>query len=91
MSKLNFAWTYEADPKYPHAYFRLYENGLMVVDNIGELNFSLLMDGKGYADYKYSVTTFDPDSMLESVHSNEVPYHFFPPAAPAGLSVSLAQ
>ena len=91
MSKLNFSWTYAADPKYPRAYFRLYENGQLIVDNIGELNFSLLMDSKPHADYRYSVTTFDPDRMLESAHSNEVEYSFFPPAAPTGLVASLMQ
>ena len=69
--------------------FRLYENGEMIVDNIGELQFSLLMDDKPNGVYKYEVTAVDRNG-LESDPSNTIEVNFYPPAAPDGLTASWA-
>lgn len=67
--------------------YRLYEDGQMIVDNIGEIEFSLLMTGKEHKAYSYYVTALDNTTKLESVPSNSVSVNFTLPAAPAGLSV----
>lgn len=88
MSKLEFSWTY-SDTTHPSAFFRLYENTKMVVDNIGELKFSLLMDSKTPGVYSYYITAVEPSSLLESIPSATVSVNFTKPAAPTGLKVSL--
>lgn len=85
--KINFGWTY-SDASHPRAFFRLYENGSLVVDDIAEPSFSLLMDGKAIGEYRYHVTAVDSDTNLESVPSNTVSINFQKPAAPAGFSAS---
>jgi len=91
MAKLDFSWQYAAEADHPHVFFRLYENGQKVVDDIGEMKFSLLMDDHAHATYSYAVTTVDADSRLESTPSNAIKIPFFPPAAPTGLQGSLTQ
>lgn len=88
-AKINFEWSY-TDAAHPRAFFRLYENDQLAVDDIGELNFSLLMDGKPNGDYRYHVTAVDSDTNLESVPSNSVAVNFRQPAAPTGFKGSWA-
>lgn len=88
MAKLEFSWSY-SDTVHPDVFFRLYENNDLAVDKIGELKFSLLMDGKATGDYKYYVTAVDERTHLESLPSNTVAVNFTLPAAPAGLTASL--
>jgi len=88
MSKLDFSWSY-SDTNNPNVFFRLYENGVKAVDNIGDLKFTLLMDGKAPGGYDYYVTAVSQTTLLESVPSNTVHINFTKPAAPTGLKGSL--
>ena len=91
MAKIDFSWTYAPEADHPHVFFRLYENGQKVVDDIGEMKFSLLMDSHAHATYTYVVTAVDADKGLESTPSNSVRIPFFPPAAPTGFKGLLMQ
>lgn len=82
MASILFQWEYN----YPYAEeveFRLYENGVLAVDNIGERNLTLLMDGKTYGDYDYYVTSVR--NGIESAPSNTVTVNFTVPEAPTNL------
>lgn len=81
-----FQWEYNY-PYVDEVNFRLYENGNVVVDDIGELHFVLLMDGKEYGDYQYQVTAFR--NGIESTPSNTVNVDFTQPAAPTNLTAKL--
>jgi len=86
MAHLNFEW--DASPSAGVDSYNLYENGELIVPDIGVLNFSLLMDGKPEGSYDYYVTAVDADRGLESAPSNTVTADFFVPAAPTNLAVS---
>jgi len=90
MAKITLTWDY-TDTVHPDAEFRIYENGAMIIDHVGALNFTVLMDGKAQGIYKYSATAVDKHTLLESDHSNEVAVNFTKPAAPTGLKASLTQ
>jgi hypothetical protein len=81
-----FQWDYEQDYA-NEVSFRLYENSDLAVDEIGELNFSLLMDEKEFGDYEYYVTAVR--NGLESAPSNAVVVNFTMPAAPTNLRAEL--
>ena len=91
--KIEFSWTHEGkrengdDIDVLSLSYRLYEGNELIVDDIGEMQFSLLMADKPYANYEYSVTAVDR-SGLESERSNTVTVVFFPPAAPSGFTAS---
>ncbi len=87
MAHLSFNWNHAAPANLE---YRLYEDGAMVVDNIGELSFSLNMEGKQPNQYSYYVTAVDLTTRLESDPSNAVSINFTLPAAPTGLTVSFA-
>lgn len=80
-----FNWTHE-NPE--GLTYRLFEDGELVVDEIGEMNFTLLMNGKPYKEYSYHVTAYDPRTKLESEASNVVTVNFMIPAAPRELRAS---
>jgi len=65
--------------------YRLYENDQLVVDDIGLLNFELLMENKLHGTYKYHATAVLYG--LESPPSEVVIVNFIPPAAPRSFSV----
>lgn len=90
MAKITLNWTY-TDIAHPDAEFRIYENGTMIIDHVGALNFTVLMDGKAPGVYKYTATAVDKLTLLESAPSNEVAVNFTKPAAPTGLKASLTQ
>jgi hypothetical protein len=79
-----FQWDYSD----PYDGFQLYENGALIVDDIGETHFTLLMDGKDYGDYQYYVTT-KRDGLI-SEPSNTVVVNFTLPAAPTNLRAKLS-
>jgi hypothetical protein len=81
-----FQWDYD-QPYVNEVSFRLYENSDLAVDEIGELNFSLLMDEKEFGDYEYYVTAVR--NGLESEPSNTVVVNFTMPAAPTNLRAEL--
>ena len=86
MAHLNFTWSTSVDAAHPNLTYTLYENGAPIVPNIGELTFSLLMDGKADATYRYWVTAVDPaatGALHESAPSNEVDINFVAPVAPS--------
>lgn len=91
MKRIEFSWTHEGrrengDPvDVSELTYRLYEFNSLIVDNIGELNFSLLMDDKDHGMYEYSVTAVD-EMGLESEKSNSVTVVFIPPAAPTSFT-----
>lgn len=66
--------------------YRLYEDDVPVVDNIGELTFSLLMTDRPQKDYKYNVTTMLYG--LESVKTPDVVINFNAPAAPGNFNAT---
>jgi len=82
MAHLNFKWDYAAPQGIT---FNLYEDGNKIVEDIGQLDFSLLMDGKPDGHYDYEVTAFDTQTHRESVPSNSVGVDFFVPAEPTNL------
>lgn len=84
MASLLFNWS---NPNTQPVTFNLYENGVQVVSDIGQLSFSLLMDGRPEGEYSYYVTAYDPSTKLESVPSETVTVNFIVPASPTGLSV----
>ena len=79
-----FKWDYDAS-QIENVHFRLYEDGEMIVDNIGELNFNLLMDDKDYKNYEYYVTAVRTDFDIESEPSNPYTVNFTRPAAPTNF------
>lgn len=87
MASIRFLWEH-ADPHPDQVHFRLYENGEQAVDDIGEMNFELLMNDKPPGEYVYTVTAVRFG--LESQHSEPVTANFTRPAAPTGLSASWA-
>ena len=86
MAHFKFQW--DASPTPEVDYYRLYEDGELVVDNIGVLNFDLLLDSKPEGSYDYYVTAVDAESSAESVPSNTVTGNFIMPKAPTNLRVS---
>lgn len=92
-----FAWDHtqsESESKYIH--FRLYEKlegeaeGQPVIDNIGSLNYSLLMDGKPEGQHEYWVTTVSTEFVeegWESEASNSLMVDFTRPAAPTNFRI----
>lgn len=87
MASINFSWEHDAQSK--PIFYRLYEDGVKAVDNIEQLNFSLLMDGKAHKTYKYYVTAVDKTTQLESVPSNVIEVPFQAPKSPTNLKASL--
>ena len=83
-----FNW--DASPSPEVDYYRLYEDGVLVADKIGVLNFNLLMDGKEEKTFSYHVTAVAENAggNIESAPSNTVTYDFFVVAPPTGLRVS---
>lgn len=81
-----FQWDYD-QPYANEVTFNLYENGEPEISDIGELNFSLLMEGKEYGDYNYHVTAVR--NGLESEPSNTVTVNFTMPAAPTNLRAEI--
>jgi len=79
-----FKWDYDAS-QLEAVHFRLYEDGEMIVDNIGELNFNLLMGDKDYKNYEYHVTAVRTDFDIESEPSNPYTVNFTRPAAPTNF------
>jgi len=65
--------------------YRLYEDGELAVDDIGALNFELLMEGREQRAYTYTVTAVRLG--LESAQSNPVTANFISPTAPTSVTV----
>lgn len=82
---IEFLWTHD-NPE--GLTYRLYEDGTLAVDDIGEMKFTLLMEGKPYKAYGYHVTAYDSRTKLESEASNVVTVNFTIPAAPTDLRAS---
>ncbi len=68
--------------------YRLYENGKLAVDDIGERQFTLLMEGKPHGQYTYTATTVEALRGLESPPTEPVIINFIPPAAPTNFVAS---
>jgi len=82
MAGITFNWEYN----YPYAdevEFRLYEDNVPIVDNIGQLSYSITMNGKDYKSYDYYVTAVR--NGLESAPSNTVTVNFTLPEVPTNL------
>ena len=86
MKSITFNWEHQSPTG---LVFRLYEDGVMIVDNIGAMNFTLSMDGNADGVYAYYLTSFDTTTKLESVPSETVNINFIPPQAPTGFVGSL--
>lgn len=82
---LKINWTH-TDPEPHQVTFRLYENDVVIVDNIGEMKFSLLMEGKQQGVYAYSVDAVKYG--IASDRSNSASVNFTQPTAPVDLTVS---
>ena len=87
MGHLNFNW---GASNQDNLIYRLYENGVMVQDNIAELNFSLTMAGKN-GEFIYFVTAYNNKTHLESLPSESITINFTVPAAPVGLTYGWAE
>ncbi len=85
MASLQFTWSDTNEST--NITYNLYENSTNVVSDIGQLMFTLLMDGRPEGVYSYYVTAYDTVTKLESVPSESVDINFIVPAAPIGLSV----
>jgi len=83
---VTIAWNHE-DPNPELVKFKLYENGEMIIDEIAELNFVLLMTGKDYGEYTYQVQA-DKLGMLSDM-SEPVTLNFTRPATPTNVTASL--
>lgn len=68
--------------------YRLHENGELAVDQIAEVNFTLLMEGKPHGQYTYTLTAVEALRGLESPPTEPVVINFIPPAAPVGFAAS---
>lgn len=82
---LKINWTH-TDPEPNQVTFRLYENDVVIVDNIGEMEFSLLMEEKEQGVYEYSVDAVKYG--IASERSNSVSVNFTKPETPGDLTVS---
>jgi len=71
-------------------HYKLYENGVPVLDNIGELSFSLDIPEITKDLYSYQISTVITKTNLEGELSDPVTVNFSKPLAPAGMSVSVA-
>jgi hypothetical protein len=90
-----FEWDH-SQPDSPFIHFRLYEKlegeaeGQPIVDNIGALDYSLLMTGKPPGQHEYWVTTistkYNPAGW-ESEASNSLIVDFTQPAAPTNFRI----
>jgi hypothetical protein len=67
--------------------YRLYEDGELIVDDIGEINFDLLLSGDESGVRSYTVTAVLGIEKLESPHSVPVAVNFTPAKAPTNLQV----
>lgn len=90
-----FAWDH-TQPDSPFIHFRLYEKlegaeaGEMIIDNIGALNYSLLMNGKPPGKHEYWATTVSTEFIeagWESEASNSLIVDFTQPAAPTNFRI----
>jgi hypothetical protein len=81
-----FKWDYD-QPYVADVHFRLYEDGELVVDDIGELHFDLLMEGKELKEYTYHVTAVRSEFDIESDPSNSLMVPFTKPAAPTNFRI----
>lgn len=93
MASIEFRWSHDGRREdgsvVSGLHYRLYENGQLAVDDIAELHFSLLMEGKAFGKYAYHVTAVDMMG-LESPPSNTKDIDFFRPSAPTGLTASFS-
>lgn len=76
-----FIWDYNNQSK-EEIHFRLYEDSKLVVDNIGEMNFVLLMEDKEHKEYTFYVTSVRTNYNLESDPSNSFTVDFVKPPSP---------
>lgn len=83
---ISFAWDYD-QPYVTDVHFVLYEDGAPVVDNIGNLNFDLTMEGKPFKEYAYHVTAVRSEFDIESGPSNSLTVNFTQPAAPTNFRI----
>lgn len=81
---ITFNWT-NPNPEDRALFYRLYADGELYVDDIGELKFSLTENMTG--EVEFYVTAVDSKTKAESVPSNAVVANFTSPAAPV-LSIS---
>lgn len=79
MSNLTFNWKHETQP---NEVYRLYENGKMIVDNIGQLSFSIDTTGYEEQEYHFYLTTYNTMTKMESVPSAAVSINFIKPLPP---------
>lgn len=82
--RIDFSWN--AGPN--AAYYQLYENGVMIVDNIIQPQFSLLMADMVQGSYEYQVrgvNEFGPGPLSDPVTVN-----FILPAKVTGLKYSVS-
>ena len=84
---LNFVWTHDSPANLT---FKLYENGVLIIDDIEEMKFSLLMEGREFGVYHYHNTAFDLITKLESVPGPTLDINFTRPAPPTGLTASFS-
>ena len=92
MANVLFQWTRPAARTDGEAitgelYYRLYEDDVLVVDNILEPTFTLTNIENGTR--VYTVTAVE--GSLESAKSEPQTLNFIPPLAPTGLSITLQQ
>jgi len=83
MTHFNFKWNHDSNTDT----FRLYENDVMIVDNIKEPNFSLLMDDKPDGQYYYKVTSVNMYG--ESKPSPTVTRSLVRPKPPTNLQITV--
>lgn len=92
MAHIQFSWTSSTSDEYPSLVYNLYEceagdsTYTKIVENLGALEFSLLMEDRPSGTYRYYVTAYDLESTLESVPSNIVEKEYKRvPQAPKGF------
>jgi len=83
MSTIRFSYEHPAADD-PLLSFRLHENGELAVQDIGGLEFDLLMDGKPEGEYRFFFTAYRLG--FESQPSEEIVVNFTRPLPPTNLT-----
>ena len=67
-------------------YYRFYEDGKLVVDNIAVTKFTYI--AKEFGEHSYTMTGYDPSENVEGEHSAPITKVFTKPLPPTSITIS---